>query len=75
MDLNKRIMNIPLFGEPAGGSMAYKLGHLHARRASAELVLKADACIEALRDILDTGFAGGPQADRARKALATFDSQ
>ena len=55
MDLHGRIMNLPATGEPAGGSMAYKLGHRDARHAAAELALKADACIEALRMLVASG--------------------
>lgn len=35
--------------------------------------LKSLSCIDALRDVVDTGFMGGPQGFRARKALAAFD--
>ena len=52
---------------------AHLAGYRDARHEAAELAKKADACIEALRDIMDTGFAGGPQAKRALKALASLD--
>ena len=78
MDLHGQIMNLPLASLAAHGtthSREYKEGHRDARHAAAELALKADACIDALRDILDTGFAGGPQAKRAREALAAMDGR
>ena len=52
MNLHGRIMNIPAAGEPAGGSMAYKLGHRDARHAAAELAILGDACADALRSAL-----------------------
>ena len=42
MSLHAKIMNIPASGEPAGGSMAYKLGHRDARHAAAELAFEDD---------------------------------
>lgn len=81
MNLHGEIMNLPRSTDIAVNlryagwepALAYKEGHRDARHGAAELALKADACIEALRDILDTGFAGGPQAKRAREALAALD--
>lgn len=37
--------------------------------ANARLIAAAPDLLEALQDILDTGFAGGPQAKRARAAI------
>jgi hypothetical protein len=51
MDLHGQIMNLPATGEPAGGSMAYKLGHRDARHAAAELALRGDAAAAALRNL------------------------
>ena len=65
MDLHGQIMNSPTSGEPAGGSMAYKLGHRDARHAAAELVMKADACIDALRAIVRS-------AELNQAAISTF---
>ena len=60
-----------------GEAMAYKHGHRDARHAEAEAALKADACIEALRAIVEQqrsmGFDGSPSdelMDEARRALA-----
>lgn len=39
------------------------------READARLISAAPDLLEALQDILDTGFAGGPQAKRARAAI------
>ena len=80
MDLHGQMMNIQTpfllsFSEADSHMLCYKRGHRDARHAAAELALKADACIEALRDIMDTGFAGGPQAKRAREALSSLDGQ
>ena len=57
---------------------AYKFGHRDARHAAAELALKADACIEALRAIVEEqqrtmGFDVSPSDElmqEARLALA-----
>ena len=46
MSLESRIMNLPASGEPAGGSMAYKLGHRDARHAAAEIASEGDALTE-----------------------------
>jgi hypothetical protein len=39
-------------------------------RANARLIAAAPELLQALQDILDTGFAGGPQGKRARAAIA-----
>lgn len=52
MNLHGRIMNLPASGEPAGGSMAYKLGHRDARHAAAEMAKEADALIAELTEAL-----------------------
>jgi hypothetical protein len=59
----------------------YEIGHYDARHAAAELALKADACIEALRDIVKQqktmGFDGSPSddlMDKARQALAALET-
>ena len=56
MDLHGQIMNLPtpaiVETLPYGRRMAYKTAHRDARHAAAELALKADACIEALRAIV-----------------------
>ena len=57
MDLHGQIMNlrcvVPIDIEMASDrTHAYKLGQRDARHAAAELALKADECIEALRDAL-----------------------
>lgn len=71
--------------------LAYKDGHRDARHAAAELALQADACIEALRALLQGNeyrpIGGDSPAwhmksmprdadlDRAREALAAFDGR
>ena len=58
MDLHGQIMNLPgsgglsEIGTTQGEQLAYKRGHRDARHAAAEIALKADACIEALRSAL-----------------------
>lgn len=37
--------------------------------ANASLISAAPQLLEALQDIMDTGFAGGPQGKRARSAI------
>jgi len=56
MDLHGQIMNLAcvpanMDAEP-NQRLAYKVGHRDARHAAAELALKADACIDALRAAL-----------------------
>jgi hypothetical protein len=58
-----RIMNVPARGEPAGGSMAYKLGHREARHAAAEIANEADALIA---DLLARLRAAEADAERYR---------
>lgn len=60
--------------------IAYKEGHRDARHAAAELALKADACIDALRKFMAAGvcnstdFPAQVQAHGdASKALEAFD--
>ena len=82
MELHGRIMNIAvdkakeLDALKTANPLAYKLGHRDARHAAAELALKADACIQVLRAIVDEqsamGFDGSPSdelMDCARSAL------
>ena len=40
------------------------------RTANARLIAAAPELLEALQDLLDTGFTGGPQGKRARAAIA-----
>ena len=51
MNLHGLIMNLPSrqIAENLARDMDYQLGHRDARHATAEVALKADACIEALR--------------------------
>ena len=54
MDLHGQIMNLPADGATldwANTREAYLYGHRDARHAAAELALKADACVQALRDL------------------------
>ena len=84
MDLHGQIMNILADANKAGtddARLAYLHGHRDARHAAAELALKADACIEALRAIVEQqntmGFDGSPCDDcmnAARKSLAVLDA-
>ena len=81
MNLHGQIMNLPFVAQPDvttyKSEYAAKLGHRDARHAAAELALKADACIEVLRAIVEQqrtmGFDGSPSdelMDVARSALA-----
>lgn len=56
MNLNEKIMNLQTpelltFRGDDSPLLAYRVGHRDARHAAAELALKADACIEALREL------------------------
>ena len=55
MTLHGQIMNLPSGQGTMSQSpdMAYKIGHRDARHAAAELALKADACVDALRVLND----------------------
>ena len=77
MDLHGQIMNLTAKQSNA----SYSVGFRNARQAAAELALKADACIEALRAIVEQqntmGFDGSPCDDcmnAARKSLAVLDA-
>jgi hypothetical protein len=80
MNMHGQMMNLPmtLDARDAGPyANGYKQGHKDARHAAAEAALKADACIEALRAIVEQqrsmGFDGSPSdelMDEARRALA-----
>jgi len=85
MDLHGHIMNIAvdqakeLQALRYENPLAYRNGHRDARHAAAELALKADACIEALRAIVEQqrtmGFDGSPSDElmqQAREALAAL---
>ena len=58
MDLHAKIMNLALapglseINTTESEQLAYKRGHRDARHAAADLALRADACINALR-VLD----------------------
>lgn len=83
INLHGQIMNLPhppMARVEQNPSIAYKMGHRDARHAAAELALKADACIEALRELeamaerYRAPGASVPDAQkRARNALAAFD--
>lgn len=89
MDLHGQIMNISdkvtenknaMAGNAA--FVAYKEGHRDARHAAAELALKADVCIDALRAIVEQQrtmlFDGSPSDDvmqSAREALAALNGR
>jgi hypothetical protein len=92
MDLHGQIMNLPARLPSDCAKMAtataYKTGHRDARHAAAELALKADACVEALRDILmHVGEGRGDAVEwvcepihsdeirAAREALAELDGR
>jgi len=73
MDLHGQIMNLPqtpglpMVNATEAQLAAYKIGHRDARHAAAELALKADACVEALRTLVAAGnefksFSGEPPA-------------
>lgn len=80
MNMHGRMMNLPmtLDARDAGPyANGYKQGHKDARHAAAEVAFNADACIEALRAIVEQqrtmGFDGSPSdelMDEARRALA-----
>ena len=58
MDLHGQMMNLQTpsiltFSNEDSPFIAYKKGHRDARHAAAELALKADACVDALRALLD----------------------
>ena len=59
----------------------FKAGHRDARHAAAELALKADACIEALRDLVELYNNSASPQNRvagwlaAREALAAVDGR
>lgn len=59
MNLHDQMMNLTVSRSAGNRSAAYRLGHRDARHAAAELALKADACIEALREI--KAKAGDPE--------------
>ena len=56
MKLHEQIKNLPetmpMHWDSKVASDAYKVGHMHALRAAAELALKSDACIELLSTAL-----------------------
>lgn len=92
MDLHGQIVNLNcklenMDSEP-NQRLAYKIGHRDARHAAAELALKADACIEALRLLMrgntyktiqgvaawhEKAMPNDRDLDRAREALAALD--
>lgn len=82
MDLHGQIMNIPADSIKVLETLnchpqtAYKFGHRDARHAAAELALKANACIEALRDIVEQqhmmGFDGSPPDELMAAAKAAL---
>jgi hypothetical protein len=55
----------PAIREQGVESMPWPEGEANAR-----LIAAAPELLQALQDILDTGFAGGPQGKRARAAIA-----
>ena len=68
MDLHGQIMNLPTpdyAGLLATPDYAAKIGHRDARHAAAELAIKADACIKALREIIES-------CERNQAAVSTF---
>lgn len=90
MDLHAQIMNLPQRLETAiehpaqYEAAAYAKGHRDARHQAAELALKADACIEALRFLMrgnvyktiqgvsawhEKAMPNDSDLDRAREAL------
>ncbi len=79
MDLHGQIMNLRERQVPAGMDF-YMLGHRDARHAAAELALKADACIDALRAALLVMRGEALPLKRhaiqqAEDALASFDGR
>jgi len=82
MNLHGQMMNIAVAPEAtrmlctASQVLAYKEGHRDARHDAAELALKADACIEALRDLVELYNNSASPQNRvagwlaAREALA-----
>jgi hypothetical protein len=69
MDLHGKIMNLNcvqanMDAEP-NQRLAYKAGHRDARHGAAELALQADACVAALRRIIES-------AERHQAAINTF---
>ena len=84
MDLHGQIMNLCADNKPGiplcGGSpevreaLAYKVGHRDARHAAAEMALKADACIEALRDLVELYSSRAAPQNRATGWLAAAEA-
>jgi hypothetical protein len=87
MDLHGQIMNlkwegIAYEGEPPHYVLAHKMGHRDARHAAAELALKADACIDALRLFVSAGYGNSANIEtlckahiQACEALAALDGR
>lgn len=60
MDLRGQMMNLQTpailtFSNEDSPFIAYKKGHRDARHDAAELAMKADACVEALRKLVEAG--------------------
>ena len=92
MKLHGQIISVPetmpLHWDSKVAADAYKVGHMHALRAAAELALKSDACIDALRlimrwveaaalerDSLNWDVINNDEGRRAREALAAMDGR
>ena len=92
MKLHEQIKHLPetmpRHWDSKVASDAYKVGHMHALRAAAEMALKSDACIDALRliirwveaaalerDSLNWDVINNDEGQSAREALAAMDGR
>lgn len=85
MDLHGQMMNLRCVVPPdaqvwANYGYAYKVGHRDARHAAAEVALKADACVRALREIVASAERNEAAVNTfllidAREALAALDGR
>ncbi len=80
--LHARIKSIPERTDVGRAGMDfYSVGHSDARHAAAELALPADACIEALRKMVEVHRNSASPRSRVdawlagRDALAAFDGE